>query len=50
MKLKIKAGQKVVMLEKDGVVHVIPVRPVKQIRGFAKGVDAKNIRDETDRV
>ena len=49
-KLKIKPWQKVVMLEKDGVVHVIPVKPMKQVRGFAKGVDTKNLRDETDRI
>ena len=39
-----------VVLEKDGVVHVILVKPVKHVRGFAKGVDTKNIRDEADRV
>lgn len=49
-KLKLKPGQKMVVLEKDGVVHVIPVRPMKQVRGFAKGVDTKGIRDENDRV
>ncbi len=49
-RLKLKAGQKVVMLEKDGVVHVIPVRPMREVRGFAKGVDTKDIRDESDRV
>ena len=49
-KLKLRPGQKVVMLEKDGIVHVIPVRPMKQVRGFAKGVDTKGIRDEDDRI
>jgi len=49
-KLKIKPGQKVVMLEKDGVVHVIPVKSMKQVRGLAKGVDTKSIRDEADRI
>ena len=38
------------MLEKDGVVHVTPVKPIRQVRGFAKDMDTKNLRDETDRI
>lgn len=49
-KLKLRPGQKVVVLEKDGIVHVIPVKPIKQMRGFAKGVDTGGIRDEQDRL
>lgn len=48
-RLKLRPGQKVVVIEKDGVVHLIPLKPVKEIRGIAKGVTAKNIRDELDR-
>jgi len=49
-RLKLKPGQKVVVLDKDGIVHVIPVKPIKHLRGFAKGVNTKGIRDEQDRV
>lgn len=49
-RLNLKPGQKVVVLEKDGIVHIIPVKPIKQMRGFTKGVDAKGIRDEQDRI
>jgi len=49
-KLKIKPGEKVVVLEKDGIVHLIPVKPIKELRGFAKGVSTKSIRDEADRL
>ena len=50
MKLKLEAGQKVVVIEKDGVVHLIPLRPIKSTRGFAKGVTTDEIRDKRDRL
>ncbi len=48
-KLKLKPGQKIAVIEKDGVVHMIPLRPLKELRGITKGVDTKNLRDEEDR-
>jgi len=48
-KLKLQPGQKVVVIEKDGVVHMIPLKPIKEMRGIAKGVTAENIREELDR-
>ena len=49
-RMKLHAGQKVVVVEKDGVVHLIPLKPVKEMRGVAKGAKVENIREETDRV
>jgi len=49
-KLDLKPGQKIVVVEKDGVVHLIPQRAIKQMRGFVKGLDAQNLRDEEDRI
>jgi len=48
-KMSLKPGQKIVVIEKDGVVHLIPQRPVKEMRGFVKGVDTHKLRDEEDR-
>ena len=45
-RLKLKPGQKVTVVEKDGVVHLIPVRAVKDLKGLVAGMDAKGIRDE----
>ncbi len=47
--MKLEPGQKVVVIEKDGVVHLIPLRSIKETRGIAKGITAENIRDESDR-
>lgn len=49
-RLKLKPGQKVSMIEKDGVVHLIPLKPIRTLRGIAKGVTTKNLRDESERI
>ena len=49
-KLGLKPGQKIVVVEKDGVVHLIPQRAIKEMRGFVKGLDTQNLRDEEDRI
>ena len=36
-RLRLKPGQKVAVLEKDGVVHLIPIRPLKELKGFVRG-------------
>ncbi len=34
------------IIEKDGVIHLIPQRPIEAMRGFIKGISAEEIRDE----
>jgi len=48
-KLDLKPGQKIAVIEKDGVLHLIPQRPIKEMRGFVKGVETSKLRDEEDR-
>jgi len=48
-KIGIKAKQKMVVIEKDGVIHLIPQRPIEEMRCFIKGISAEEIRDEEDR-
>jgi len=48
-KMDLKPGQKIVVIEKDGVVHLIPQRPIKEMKGFVKGVDTRKLRNEEDR-
>lgn len=47
-KIGIKAKQKMVVIEKDGVLHLIPQRPIEELRGFIKGITPEKIRDEED--
>jgi len=49
-KLDLKPGQKIVVIEKDGVLHLIPQRPIKEMRGFIKGTNTRKLRDEEDRI
>jgi AbrB family looped-hinge helix DNA binding protein len=45
-RLKLKPGQKLVVIEKDGVVHLIPIRSLRELKGMAAGITTKEIRDE----
>ena len=47
-KMAITKSQKLVVLEKDGAIQILPIKPIKQTRGFAKGLDTFNLRDEGD--
>ena len=47
--LGIRAGQRVQVVAYDDRVEFIPLRPMRQMRGFLKGIDTTVERDE-DRV
>jgi len=48
-KLELKSGQKMTVLTKGCVIYFIPERPVEAFRGFLKGMDTRNIRENEDR-
>ena len=48
-KLNLMPGQKIVVIEKDGILHLIPQKPMKEMRGFAKNMNTQDVRDEEDR-
>ena len=47
--LRLKAGQKVEVLRYENRIEIIPIRPLKEMRGFLKGIDTSVPRD-SDRV
>ena len=47
--LKLAPGQKVQALLYENRIELIPVRPIKKMRGFLKGIDM-TIDRETDRL
>ncbi len=47
--LQLSPGQKVQTLVYDDRIELIPLRPLKQMRGFLKGIDTTIMR-EKDRV
>lgn len=47
-KMNLKPGQKLIVIRKDGVVHLIPEKPIKELRGFVRGVTIDKLRHEED--
>ena len=47
--LRLKAGQKMQMINFDGQIVVVPVRPIKEMRGAFKGMNT-NFEREPDRL
>jgi len=48
IKQGLKPGQKIVVLEKDGILHIVSQRSLEETRGFVKGLDTEDLRDEDD--
>ena len=40
--------KKLVIIEKGGNVHFIPIGDISKAKGIARGVNTKNLRDETN--
>jgi AbrB family looped-hinge helix DNA binding protein len=49
-RLHLKSGQKMVVVVKGGVVHMIPEKPLSFFKGFLKGLNTKEIREDEDRI
>jgi AbrB family looped-hinge helix DNA binding protein len=48
-RLKLSPGQKVHAIVHDDRIELIPLRPIKRMRGFLRGIDT-NVRREEDRI
>ena len=48
-KLHLKSGQKMNVVTKGGVIYFIPEKPLAAFRGFLKGMDTENIREDEER-
>lgn len=47
--LKLRPGQKVQVIPYEGRIEIIPLEPIRRMRGFLKGIDTAVEREE-DRV
>ena len=45
----LKAGQRLVVFRHENRIEMVPVEPIKKLRGFARGIDTAVPRD-ADRV
>jgi AbrB family looped-hinge helix DNA binding protein len=48
-KLGVQPGQKVKMILYENRVELIPIKPVREVRGFLKGIDT-SVKRESDRL
>jgi AbrB family looped-hinge helix DNA binding protein len=46
----IRAGELLQVISFDDRIELIPVRPMRSMRGFLKGLDARFNRDDEDRA
>ena len=44
------AGQVLQVIAKNGVITLIPDRPLSALRGFARGIRTEGFRDKRDRL
>jgi AbrB family looped-hinge helix DNA binding protein len=48
-RLKLRAGQKVQAMVYQDRIELVPVRPVRQLKGFLRGIDTA-VQRERDRI
>lgn len=48
-RLGLRPGTKFTVLDKGGVIFLIPERPIRAYRGVARGVSDRGLREKRDR-
>ena len=48
-RLALEPGARLTVLEKGGIVYLVPERPVEELRGIARGTKRTGLRDKKDR-
>lgn len=49
-KLHLSPRQKLQVLEKGGVISLVPEVPLKSLKGFIKGMDQSGLREKQERA
>jgi AbrB family looped-hinge helix DNA binding protein len=48
-RLELEPGARLTVVEKGGILHLVPERPIKELRGIARGTTRKQLREKKDR-
>jgi AbrB family looped-hinge helix DNA binding protein len=48
-RMGLRPGQVVSLIDRGGIISIVPQQPISQLRGIAKGMSYEGYRDETDR-
>ena len=49
-RMRLRPGERLQVISYDDRIELVPVRPMRQMRGFLQGLDRTFVRDEEDRV
>ena len=48
--IPLRSGQKVTMIVKNGVIHIVPRVSLEKLKGVLKGIPTTGFRDKKDRL
>jgi AbrB family looped-hinge helix DNA binding protein len=48
-RLELEPGSKLTVIEKGGVLYLVPERPIEELKGVARGTKRKGLREKKDR-
>jgi AbrB family looped-hinge helix DNA binding protein len=49
-RLHLRPGMRITVLDKGGVIYLVPERPLRTYRGIARRVSVKGLREKKDRL
>jgi AbrB family looped-hinge helix DNA binding protein len=49
-KIDLEKGQILQVVVRNGVITLVPDRPLRELRGFVKGMGSTGLRDKEDRL
>ena len=48
-RLELAPGARLTVVEKGGILYLVPERPIEELRGIARGTRRKGLREKKDR-
>jgi len=49
-RLDLEPGMRLTVIEKGGILYLVPERPLSELRGVARGTRRKGLREKKDRL
>ena len=49
-RLELEPGARLTVIEKGGILYLVPERPLAELRGVARGTRRKGLREKKDRL
>ncbi|MGH2758493.1 MAG: AbrB/MazE/SpoVT family DNA-binding domain-containing protein [Actinomycetota bacterium] len=49
-RMRLRPGMRFTVVDKGGVIYLVPERPIEEYRGVARGVRPRGLREKVDRL